>query len=138
VQHEDVNPVTILLVEDNPGDVLLIRECLEQHQVACELFVASDGEKAIDFIDGFERDGRTLPALVILDLNLPRRSGREVLQRMRENPMWSNIPTVILSSSGELKDQQETARLGASKYIRKPSNLDAFIAIGGVLKCMLR
>jgi chemotaxis family two-component system response regulator Rcp1 len=138
VQHEGADSVTILLVEDNPGDVLLIRECLEEHQVACELFVASDGEKAMDYIDGFEKEGGTLPALVILDLNLPRRSGREVLQRMRENPVWSNIPAVILSSSGELKDQQETASLGASKYIRKPSNLDAFIAIGGVLKCMLR
>lgn len=126
-----------MLVEDNPGDVLLIRECLDEHEVACELFVASDGERAIDFIDGFDREGRMLPALVILDLNLPKRSGREVLQRMRENPRWSNIPAVILSSSGELKDQQETASLGASKYIRKPSSLDAFMAIGGVLKEML-
>lgn len=124
-------------MEDNPGDVLLIRECLDEHEVACELFVASDGEKAIDFIDEFEKEGRTLPALVILDLNLPKRSGREVLRRMRENARWSNVPAVILSSSGEVKDQQETANLGASKYIRKPSSLDVFMAIGGVLKGML-
>lgn len=124
-------------MEDNPGDVLLIRESLEEHQVECELFVANDGEKAVQFVDDFEAQGGAPPALVVLDLNLPKRSGREVLARMRESPAWAGIPVVILSSSGELKDQEETGKLGASMYIRKPSNLDAFMAIGGLLKSML-
>jgi two-component system, chemotaxis family, response regulator Rcp1 len=129
--------VAILLVEDNPGDVVLIRESLEEHKVNCHLFVADDGEKAIQFIDELGADGNPFPALVILDLNLPKRSGREVLRRMRQNTNWASTPAVILSSSGALKDQEETARMGASKYIRKPSNLEAFMEIGGVLKTRL-
>lgn len=125
-------------MEDNPGDVVLIRESLEEHHVDCHLFVADDGEKAIQFINELDADGDLFPALVILDLNLPKRSGREVLRRMRENANWAGTPAVILSSSGALRDQEETASLGASKYIRKPSNLEAFMEIGGVLKTMLR
>jgi two-component system, chemotaxis family, response regulator Rcp1 len=137
-QHDTATEfVAILLVEDNPGDVVLIRESLEEHKVNCHLFVADDGEKAIQFIDELGADGNPFPALVILDLNLPKRSGREVLRRMRQNMNWASTPAVILSSSGALKDQEETARLGASKYIRKPSNLEAFMEIGGVLKTML-
>jgi two-component system, chemotaxis family, response regulator Rcp1 len=127
----------IFLAEDNPGDVDLLRVALEEHSVDCELLVAADGEKALRFLEDIGAGTLGCPALAILDLNLPKKTGREVLQRMRENPAWKSVPVVILSSSDSEKDRAETAELGASRYIRKPSSLDAFVQIGGVLKDLL-
>jgi chemotaxis family two-component system response regulator Rcp1 len=127
----------IFLAEDNPGDVDLLRVALEEHSVDCELLVAADGEKALRFLEDIGAGTLGCPALAILDLNLPKKTGREVLQRMRENPAWKSVPVVILSSSDSEKDRAETAELGASRYIRKPSSLDAFVQIGGVLKNLL-
>jgi chemotaxis family two-component system response regulator Rcp1 len=127
----------IFLAEDNPGDVDLLRVALEEHSVNCELLVAADGEKALRFLEDIGAGTLGCPALAILDLNLPKKTGREVLQRMRENPTWNSVPVVILSSSDSEKDRAETTELGASRYIRKPSSLDAFVQIGGVLKDLL-
>jgi len=120
-------------VEDNPADVLLIREALEEHQVRADVYVLSDGEKAMRFVD---TDAKALPSpdLVILDLNLPRKTGREVLQHIRKNEILSSARVVVLSSSDAPKDMEESLRLGITKYIRKPSSLVEFMSIGGVLR----
>jgi len=127
----------IFMAEDNPGDVDLLRVALEEHTVACELWVASDGERALRFIDEIGLESLGCPAIAILDLNLPKKTGRDLLMRMRVHDAWSTIPVVILSSSDSEKDKSDVAQLGASRYIKKPSSLDAFVGIGGVLKEML-
>jgi CheY-like chemotaxis protein len=127
----------ILLVEDNPADVGLVREALEEHVVDCDLTVITDGESAIRFIQELDRSDAELPTLVILDLNLPRRTGRDVLQSLRASVRLSKAPTVILSSSDGKTDREDAARLGASAYIRKPSQLGDFIALGAIFKSFL-
>jgi chemotaxis family two-component system response regulator Rcp1 len=124
-------------VEDNPADAGLVREALEEHGTNCELTVITDGESAIGFIQQLDLSGDWRPGLVILDLNLPRRTGREVLQSLRASSRFGSVPTVILSSSDGKKDREETARLGASLYIRKPSRLGEFIQLGAVFKALL-
>jgi CheY-like chemotaxis protein len=128
---------TILLVEDNPADVLLLREALTSHDVRSSLFIANDGDEAIRFLDDIEATQLPCPDLVVLDLNLPRRSGFEVLQKVRCGERCREKPVVILSSSEAARDREQAARLGASCYIHKPSSLKDFMAIGGQLKAIL-
>lgn len=126
-----------MLVEDSPADAGLVSEALHEHAVACELIVVTDGERAIQFIDDVDRESDTCPDLVILDLNLPKRSGKDVLRHMRASSKCNHIPVLILTSSDSQKDKDETASLGASRYIRKPSRLADFMALGGLFKQML-
>jgi two-component system, chemotaxis family, response regulator Rcp1 len=127
----------ILLVEDNPADAVLVEEALNEHQVDVDLLVLGDGERAIQFVDELDANTRACPKLVILDLNLPKRSGKDVLRRIRESAQWNHVPVVILTSSNTPKDREETASLGASQYIRKPSQLEDFLLLGAVLKNFL-
>jgi chemotaxis family two-component system response regulator Rcp1 len=127
----------IVLVEDNFGDVGLVRSALVEHGIKSQLTVFRDGQEALEFIDQVDTGSSSCPDLVILDLNLPKVNGREVLKRIRLSPVFGDIPVVILSSSDAGKDRQETAALGASRYIRKPSTLDDFLKIGGTLKAFL-
>lgn len=127
----------ILLVEDNPADVLLFREALEEHAVACDLFVASDGEKAFQFIESAEAGDRPYPELIVLDLNLPKRTGHEVLHRLRKSELMSDIPVAILSSSAAPQDREHTETLGISAYLVKPAKLEDFMKIGKVIQNLL-
>jgi CheY-like chemotaxis protein len=124
-------------VEDNAGDVALIRQALRDHRVVRELTVIGDGAAAIAFIVELTAGKRPCPDLIILDLNLPRRSGSEVLQHIRNSEACDQTSVVILSSSDAPSDRQEAARLGANKYLKKPSNFDDFLNIGSVLKDLL-
>ena len=128
----------IFLAEDNPGDVELLRYALKEHRVACELLVAEDGENEHNFIKQIIIGSLVYPSLVILDLNLPKRNGWEVLSRIRTRPALAEIPVVILSSSGSPRDLSDATRLGAREYIRKPSSLEGFLQIGRVLKGLIR
>ncbi len=128
----------ILLVEDNSGDVLLVREMLKEHKIDNELLVVADGEKAIEFLTVIEAgDHPVCPALVILDLNLPRKSGREVLAYIRETSRCVSIPVLVLSSSNASADRQAALNFGARQYIRKPSDLAAFMDIGVTIRQLL-
>jgi two-component system response regulator len=135
-KNETLAAATILLVEDNPADVLLVREALEEHQVRADVYVISDGEKAVRFVDEEAKDLPS-PDLIILDLNLPRKSGREVLEHIRASDRMGKVRVVVLSSSDAPKDMEESFRLGIAKYIRKPSSLSDFMKIGGVLRALL-
>jgi CheY-like chemotaxis protein len=128
---------SILLIEDNPSDVLLVREALEEYGVDCEVFVATDGERAVQFIEQAEASVVPCPDLIVLDLNLPKRTGFEVLRVLRDNPTLGRTRVVILSSSDAPRDREDTARLGISDYIRKPTRLEEFLKIGAVLKGLL-
>ena len=109
---EDVGmsgPFQIVLVEDAESDVFLIREALQQADLAFELHVVDDGEKALEFIANAENDETVpLPHLMILDLNLPRVSGRQILERVRQSPRCNTIPVLILTSSDSPKDEPKS------------------------------
>jgi chemotaxis family two-component system response regulator Rcp1 len=127
----------IVLVDDNPADVLLVREALAWHDVKTTLVVARDGDEAIRFIEEIDANVRPCPDLVVLDLNLPKKTGFQVLERIRSSPVCGDRPVAILSSSEAVTDRQKAELLGASCYIRKPSNLTDFMLIGEQLKEML-
>ena len=120
----------ILLAEDNPADVYLLREALSlQRGETVELTVVSDGEEAMNYI---QTQGHC-PDLIVLDLNLPKSDGSDVLRCIRENPELGSVPVVILTSSDSPRDRLAIEKLGASCYITKPSDLDAFLALGRTL-----
>jgi len=120
----------ILLVEDNPDDVQLTLRALRRNNIANEIVVAGDGVEALDFLfcEGThrERDPRKTPAVILLDLKLPRIEGLEVLRRIRSDPRTQLFPVVILTSSREEQDVIGSYRLGANSYIRKPVDFDQF------------
>ena len=120
----------ILLVEDNPDDEELTTRALRHAKVANELVVVRDGAEALDFIFGTGqyagRDLSSMPALILLDLKLPKLSGLDVLQRLRADERTKLIPTVILTSSSEDEDMLKSYRHGANSYVRKPVEFNAF------------
>jgi CheY-like chemotaxis protein len=130
-------PALILLVEDNPADAGLVRKALEKHGVEGELIIIADGEKAIAFIQAIDAEAAACPDLAIIDLNLPKKPGRAVLEYMRLSERCRHIPVVILSSSDAERDRTDAVRFGASQYIRKPSRLDEFLSLGAIFKAAL-
>jgi CheY-like chemotaxis protein len=122
--------VDILLVEDNPGDVRLTKEALRDAKVLNKIFVAKDGVEAMEFLrkEGAFTDRHT-PDLILLDLNLPRKDGREVLAEIKEDPKLKHIPVVILTSSKADEDVLEAYNLHANCYVTKPVDLNGFVEI---------
>ena len=128
----------LLIVEDNRGDVLLVEEAIKLHQVNVQLHVVEDGEQACTFIQQADEDAQApCPDLLLLDLNLPKKTGLEVLQKVRESRRCRNIPVVIFTSSNSPQDRSETSRLGADRYFQKPTRYEQFLKIGQVLKEVL-
>ncbi|MGV8931582.1 MAG: response regulator [Luteimonas sp.] len=121
----------ILLVEDNPDDVELTRIAFVEAKVANQLVVARDGVEALDYLFArgtfAERDPDDLPSIVLLDLNLPRIDGREVLQAIRANEKTRSLPVVVLTTSTEAFDVEASYALGANSYIRKPVEFEQFV-----------
>jgi len=125
----------ILLVEDNEGEQLIIKEAFEEAQVNCELAVVSDGEEALKYLKNhgpFKEAAR--PDLVILDLNLPKVKGQEVLKEIRAERRLSHIPVIILSNSRALKDVCECYELHASAYVGKPPGFEGFIHLAKMIR----
>jgi len=128
----------IFLAEDNPADVYLIERALKTHGVDFQLDVASDGRQAMSLLrTGADGRDESRPDLIVLDLNLPYYSGSEILQWIRETDPLSSIPVVVLTSSDSPRDRLTAMESGANSYIRKPSRLEDFMAIGAALKDML-
>ncbi|HYL75600.1 MAG TPA: response regulator [Bryobacteraceae bacterium] len=128
----------VLLVEDSAADTYLVRQSLRKHLKDFVLRVVDDGEKAFHLIEATESDeSLPCPALFLLDLNLPKRTGHEVLQRLKKSAKCSHVPVVILTSSDSPVDRAETTRLGATAYFRKPPDLEAFMRIGEVVQNIL-
>jgi two-component system response regulator len=120
----------ILLVEDNPDDEELTILALKHHNIANEVVVARNGVEALDYLFGTgQYDGRDhteVPAVVLLDLKLPKIDGLEVLKRIRGDERTSTLPVVILTSSGEQEDKVKSYSLGANSYVRKPVEFEQF------------
>jgi len=125
----EITPVKILLVEDNPGDVELIKEALEINKVCNELRVAGDGVEAIDILHRAGDRGGDRPDLILLDLNLPRKDGREVLAEIKADDRLKHIPVVVLTTSGEAEDIVKAYDLNANCYITKPVDLEQFVKV---------
>ena len=120
-----MNPKTILLVEDNPSDIALTRRALEKSRIANEMFVVEDGQEALEYL--FALEANDLPALILLDLKLPRLDGLQVLRSIRANAYTSRLPVVILTTSSEEQDIAQSYDLGANSYIRKPVDFTQFV-----------
>jgi len=125
-----IEPIRILLVEDQPADVRLTREILAQGKVANDLYTVGDGEKALAFLRGEgEFAGEPRPDLILLDLNLPRLDGREVLAEIKSDPELLRIPVVILTTSAAERDVIEAYEHRANAYVTKPIDLDEFVRV---------
>ncbi len=126
-----MNPKIILLVEDNPDDIELTLLAFKKNNILNEVVVAHDGEEALELLYGdaphaFPQRGVT-PALILLDLNMPKVNGIEVLQRVRSSPETRLLPVVVLTSSKEERDLLESYSLGCNSYIRKPVDFTQFV-----------
>lgn len=130
-----MKPVEVLLVEDDPGDVILTQEGLRASKLHINLHVVDNGEKALAFLHReppYEDAPR--PGLIILDLNLPRVNGMEVLKEIKTNDDLQTIPTVILTTSRAEEDVIRSYKLGANCYVSKPLNLDEFVKVVGSIE----
>lgn len=124
---------TILLVEDNPMDVDLALRAFRRRRLANPIEVARDGEEALAWIPRWEA-GEALPAVILLDLKLPRIDGLEVLRQIKSHVRYRQIPIVVLTTSGESKDVAQAYELGANSYIVKPVNFDKFIEVASQIE----
>jgi CheY-like chemotaxis protein len=126
----DGTPIEILLVEDDPGDVLMTQEAFEEHKVRNNLTVVSDGAEALSYL---RREGQyadaVRPDLILLDLNLPRRDGREVLAEVKKDEELGRIPVVVLTTSAADEDIMRSYQLHANAYVTKPVDFDRFIDV---------
>jgi CheY-like chemotaxis protein len=124
------NVIDVLLVEDDPGDVLMTREAFEQHKVVNTLHVVSDGVEATKFLrrqDEYADAPR--PGLILLDLNLPRKDGREVLADIKSDPDLLDIPIVVLTTSAADEDILRSYKLHANAYVTKPVDFNRFVDV---------
>lgn len=126
-----MNPKTILLVEDNPSDIDLTRRALQKSRIANELVVVEDGQEALEYLLDIDPLTNTylndLPALILLDLKLPKVDGLQVLRAIRAEDHTSRLPVVILTTSSEEQDIAQSYDLGANSYIRKPVDFRQFV-----------
>lgn len=125
--------LTILLAEDNPGDVFLVRRALEFHGVTHELLLARDGEEALAAVTQAE-NGKVVLDLMMVDLNLPRYDGGQIVAAARSGTRLKNTPIILLTSSDSPHDRNRVTALGANFYFRKPSDLTSFMEIGQMVK----
>jgi two-component system, chemotaxis family, response regulator Rcp1 len=128
-------PLTIIVVEDNPVDVYLIRWVLKAHELSYELQVIENGDHAMEYVNQLvHEERRRSPTIMLLDLNLPQRDGREILQRVKSIPHGSDVRVVVVTSSTNPADRRETLALGADAYFAKPYHLNEFMQLGDLIK----
>jgi two-component system, chemotaxis family, response regulator Rcp1 len=128
----------VLLVEDNRLDVFLVREALAQFDLPVVLHVAQDGEAATRYFDALDaRPDAPVPQLVLLDLNLPKRTGLEVLSHLRRSQRCADVKVLLVSSSDSPADKAEIQRLGVFGYFRKPPSYEGFLTIGEIVRNIL-
>jgi CheY-like chemotaxis protein len=135
VSDEPLDLGLLLIAEDNLADVGLIRMALERYHLLATVHLVRDGEAAVRFVDQVERDHTAAcPTLAVLDLNLPRISGDQILLRLRSSTRWSDVPVIVMSSSLSAKDRTQAMNSGATSYFSKPSDLEHFLELGALIK----
>jgi chemotaxis family two-component system response regulator Rcp1 len=121
--------LNILVIEDSPSDVRLVREALKENSVRVQMTVARDGVEAMEYLHQVERGAASRPDLVLLDLNLPRKNGREVLAEVKASPELRQIPVLVMTSSRADEDVQQAYNLNANCYITKPADLNEYVRV---------
>ena len=124
-----LQPIEVLLVEDDPGDELMTREAFEENRIGNRLHVAHDGEEALDFL--YQRGEHAQAPrvdLILLDLNLPKYDGRQILEQIKSDPELSHVPVVILTTSSSEEDILRSYKLHANAFVTKPVDVNRFIA----------
>jgi DNA-binding response OmpR family regulator len=133
VSHRDL----IFVAEDNAADANLLRIALRESQVECDLAIFSDGASALAAVAQAEAVAGTLPALFVLDLNLPNVSGMTILARIRGSSAFQQTPVIVWTSSDSPADQIESERSGADRYVCKPNDLETFLRLGEMAKGLI-
>jgi two-component system response regulator len=128
-----MNSGTILLVEDNPDDVMFTLRAFKRNKISNEVVVAADGEQALEYLLPADPSKALQPALVLLDVNLPKIDGLEVLRRIRSHSRTAGLPVVVLTTSNEERDIVDSYRLGANSFVRKPVMFGDFVDATKVL-----
>jgi len=125
----------ILLAEDNLGDILLVQRALAKYSISHRLHVVRDGAEALTYVSHIGQPGGTLcPDLVLLDLNLPKVDGRQVLSEFRKHPGCSEAPVIVVTSSDAPRDQARMIELGIARYFKKPLDFEEFLKLGAVVR----
>jgi CheY-like chemotaxis protein len=128
----------ILVAEDNPADVTLVREALKRHDVDCTLHVSNDGAKAIAFLNALDRDPK-LPRLdlVLLDMHLPKLDGEDILKRLRSTEHYGQTPVIVMTASDAPDDREKAEKNAALSYFRKPTSLAEYMKLGALVRSVL-
>ncbi len=130
MQKQKMKPVDILIVEDNPGDARLIKEVINGNKIQCQLHLVKDGVEAMNFLNRKEEfTGSPRPDLIFLDLNLPKKDGREVLAEIKTDDNLKQIPVVVMTTSQAEEDILKSYSLHANCYVTKPLDLDQFVNV---------
>jgi CheY-like chemotaxis protein len=130
-----VNTLKILLAEDNLADILLVRKALAEHKIPHDLQIVRDGEEAIALFERMDdANGIPCPDLLLLDVNLPKVDGPEILSAFRKHPRCAHTPVIVITSSDAWRDRERMAQLGIAYYFKKPSDLDAFLNLGAIVR----
>lgn len=130
IEHRSAEPIDVLLVEDNPGDVRLTEEAFAEAKISNDLHVVRDGESALDFVyRRGEYESAPTPDLVLLDLNLPKVDGTEVLEAIKTDDALKRIPVIVLTSSSAEEDIVESYELHTNAYLTKPVDPDEFVEL---------
>ncbi len=125
----------ILLAEDNPGDILLVQEALQEHHIEHELHVVEDGAKALAYLAQVGKTGEApCPDILLLDLNLPKIDGTQVLAEFRKHPECVRMPVIVITSSGAQRDRARVSEFGVARYFKKPSDFDEFLRLGAIVR----
>lgn len=130
--------MNLFLVEDSPADVFLVREAMKFEGLPFQLLLAEDGELAIRILDRVDAEVDPVPDLLLIDLNVPRKDGIQVLERLRRIPRCQTVPVIVFSSSNSAVDRQRAFAMGANEYFRKPATLDEFMQLGRVVHTVYR
>ena len=129
--------LSLLVVEDSPADVFLLREVMKQEGLSCRMEVAEDGEKAIRILNDVDAGSQQAPDLLLVDLNVPRQNGTQVLEHLRSSPRCGKTPVVMMSTSDTPTERKRAFDLGATEYFCKPSSLTEFMRLGKLVRRLL-
>lgn len=132
---DSVAPIRIFIAEDNPADVYLLKEAFREHGMSVDLNVWHDGEEAFHFLDQLDRnEDMPCPEIALIDLNLPKINGESLIKRLRESPKCEKSRILVLTSSDSPDERNRAMACGANAYLQKPSVLDEFMKIGGMVR----